>query len=113
MIDIYYINTIILHAMTVFKIFKAWKKFWRIVWLYEAYDELDNLIEWANRKKLYGVKKAYTNKWMTIDYILFKARTNDMRRDLLARRTYQLYKLLNGNTGYQKGYASKYKSQRI
>lgn len=46
-----------------------WQQFWRFFHRYGQLQDLNNLIEWANRKRLTRVKAAYLRRYEALDMI--------------------------------------------
>ena len=93
-----------------YKFWRSWYQFWWFVRAYERRDELERLIDWAERKRLSGVRWAYHNRLMDEEG---RINSQGIRHMTLARRAWWLYRLNKFVFGepqyYPKGYAAKYR----
>lgn len=86
-----------------------WQKFWRFFHSYGQLKDLNNLIEWAGRKRLTEVKSAYLRRYNDLECRLFNEQLRNLKLATWSYRLYVVVSFLTPTPCYHRGYAAKYK----
>jgi hypothetical protein len=87
----------------------SWDKFWRIYSVLERRAELQELVVWAKRKRLYGVERAYNLRLSDEERRLFYAQLLHPHLTRLIHFLHALKRLFASNPRYYSGYTVKYR----